>query len=147
MPSPRGAELERTAVTAMLWGGDGQLDACRDQLHPDLFVDPWCRDVVGLLHRGHPRTGLADTLARMGWVGPCAPDPHRLPCANGYVYALPFLLGRIAEEAHRRQVLGRLVALAYELDQPGGPERVEALLSRRDTPRDARRDRRLVAVA
>ena len=46
----------------------------------------------------------------------------------GTLNALPMLLHKLEEEAHRRKVRARLVALADSAEHPGGPERVAKLL-------------------
>lgn len=125
-----GIDAELAAVNACLWGPTDQLAGLLGELDSGLFVDPWCREVVELVHQGATTVDMPDALRARGWVGPCAPSVvlADVTAAGGRLDALAFYLGRLREGQERRRVLAQLVALADTLERPGGPARVAEVL-------------------
>lgn len=127
-------QLERFAVNAAVWGHQGPYLLV--ELADAVILDPWCtavRDaVVDSLTAGTP-TGAAlvhDVVRRADGVSLAEVILADVTEAGGRLDALPWYLGRIAED-HQRRALGLVLAgLVDSLGHPGGLDRVARVLHR-----------------
>lgn len=133
-----GVNLELEVTNAAIWGPPAQAVDLAAEIRAAEVVDQWCSAVLQASAEvahwvddtpGALALAIHDHLVDTGTHRPG--DFWQLALAdvdNDRLSALAFLLSRLDEEAHRRKVLARLVALADSAEHPGGPERVAKLL-------------------